>query len=307
MNLKYKILWIENEEDWVDSIEDQIQEYLDNLGFEFKKKLISKEDQEIDYNSWDLILMDLNLASQPNGAELISKIRNQGVYTDVVFYSSSGIDELRTKGREKELDGVYYSSRDVNLFIKKVKAVIDTTIKKVQDLNNLRGLVMAEVSELDSRMASLIKKYFIDQSTDKKTKDFTERFVNEMEKNTKKKLSKSKTCDKLCKYIWRNLSIDKIIEDFDFDASRKARAVNLIIKEAKISYTPKGNNFFEDYSNEMLKMRNQLAHCSSSYINGKEILTTKDGEKEFNDEKFKEIRKQIREYNAIFDKIEKKI
>ena len=79
MNLKYKILWIENEEDWVDSIEDQIQEYLDNLGFEFKKKLISKEDQEIDYNSWDLILMDLNLASQPNGAELISKIRNQGV------------------------------------------------------------------------------------------------------------------------------------------------------------------------------------------------------------------------------------
>ena len=161
MNLKYKILWIENEEDWVDSIEDQIQEYLDNLGFEFKKKLISKEDQEIDYNSWDLILMDLNLASQPNGAELISKIRNQGVYTDVVFYSSSGIDELRTKGREKELDGVYYSSRDVNLFIKKVKAVIDTTIKKVQDLNNLRGLVMAEVSELDSRMASLIKKYFI--------------------------------------------------------------------------------------------------------------------------------------------------
>lgn len=41
MRLKYKILWIENEEDWVDSIYDQIQEHLSDLGFEFEKKLIA--------------------------------------------------------------------------------------------------------------------------------------------------------------------------------------------------------------------------------------------------------------------------
>lgn len=44
MRLKYKILWIENEEDWVDSICDQIQEHLSDLGFEFEKKLIAKEE-----------------------------------------------------------------------------------------------------------------------------------------------------------------------------------------------------------------------------------------------------------------------
>ena len=100
MKLKYKILWIENEQDWVDSIEDQIQEYLEDLGFTYDMKLIGKEEKNIAYNDYDLILMDLNLADQPNGAELISKIRELGSYTDVVFYSSMGIDELREKGKE---------------------------------------------------------------------------------------------------------------------------------------------------------------------------------------------------------------
>ena len=122
MKLKYKILWIENEEDWVESIEDQIQEYIEDMGFDYEKKLIRKEEKDIDYNNYDLILMDLNLADKPNGAELISKIRELGVYTDVVFYSAMGIDDLRAKGKEKELEGVYYSGRTPEVsFVKKVK------------------------------------------------------------------------------------------------------------------------------------------------------------------------------------------
>ena len=124
MKLKYKILWIENEQDWVESIEDQIQEYLEDMGFIYERIPIGKEEKNIDYNNYDLILMDLNLADQPNGAELISKIRNIGVYTDVVFYSAR-IDELKAKGKEKELEGVYYSGRTPETsFINKVEAVM---------------------------------------------------------------------------------------------------------------------------------------------------------------------------------------
>ena len=54
MRLKYQILWIENETDWVDSIEDQFQEYLNELGFSYERKLITKEEQGIDYNKYDL-------------------------------------------------------------------------------------------------------------------------------------------------------------------------------------------------------------------------------------------------------------
>lgn len=308
MKLKYRILWIENEQDWVESIEDQIQEYLEDLGFTYDMKLIGKEEKNIAYNDYDLILMDLNLADQPNGAELISKIRDLGTYTDVVFYSSMGIDELRAKGKEKELEGVYYSGRTPETsFVNKVKAVIDSTIKKVQDLDNVRGLVMAEVSELDVRMLSLIDIYYIQKGSEDKTKEFKKHLVNDVEKATKKKLISSENCDKLCKHKWSNLTIQEIINDFEFDASRKARAIKLIIETEKIPYQAKNNNFYEDYLQDMLNMRNNLAHCVSCVKDGKEILITKKGELEFDDKKFQEIKKQIKEYNDLFNNIEAKI
>lgn len=308
MKLKYKILWIENEEDWVESIEDQIQEYLEDLGFNYEMKLIGKEEKNIAYNDYDLILMDLNLADQPNGAELISKIRDLGTYTDVVFYSSMGIDELRAKGKEKELEGVYYSGRTPETsFINKVKAVIDSTIKKVQDLDNVRGLVMAEVSELDIRMLSLIDTYYIQKGSEAKTREFKKHLVDDIEKATRKRLTSSENCDKQCKHKWNGLTIQEIVNDFEFDASRKARAIRLIIDTEKIPYKAKNKNFFEDYLQDMLNMRNNLAHCVSCIKDGKEILITKKGEMVFDEKKFQEIRKQIKGYNELFNSIEVKI
>ena len=308
MKLKYKILWIENEEDWVESIEDQIQEYLEDLGFNYEMKLIGKEEKNIAYNDYDLILMDLNLADQPNGAELISKIRDLGTYTDVVFYSSMGIDELRAKGKEKELEGVYYSGRTPETsFINKVEAVIDSTIKKVQDLDNVRGLVMAEVSELDVRMLSLIDTYYIQKGSEAKTREFKKHLVDDIEKATRKRLTSSENCDKQCKHKWNGLTIQEIVNDFEFDASRKARAIRLIIDTEKIPYKAKNKNFFEDYLQDMLNMRNNLAHCVSCIKDGKEILITKKGEMVFDEKKFQEIRKQIKGYNELFNSIEVKI
>ena len=304
MNLKYRILWIENEEDWVESIEDQIQDYLEDLELVYEKKLIVKEEPGIDYNKYDLILMDLNLADHPNGAELISKIRALGVYTDVVFYSA-WMEELREQRRDKEMEGVYYSSRTPDTsFVKKVKAVIDSTLKKVQDLNNLRGLVMAEVSELDVRMLSIIDRYFIQKESDEKTRTFKKHLVDDVEKATKKKLAESVNCDKLCKHKWSTLSIQDIIKDFEFDSSRKARSIRLILEIENIPYDAKNGNFYEDYYLDMLKMRNDLAHCISRIKEGKEILVTKNEDVEFDDKRFQDIRKQIRYYNGIFDEIE---
>ena len=54
-------------------------------------------------------------------------------------------------------------------------------------------------------------------------------------------------------------------------------------------------------------MRNQLAHCVSKMKDNKEILITSDGEKEFDDDKFKAIREQIKTYNTFFYDIEARI
>ncbi len=307
MKLKYRILWIENEEDWVASIEDEIQEYLEELEFSYERKLIGKEEDGIEYNAYDLILMDLNLADQPNGAELIQRIRSFGVYTDVVFYSAM-TDDLRAQGKEKELEGVYYTGRTPNTaFIKKVKKVIDVTIKKVQDLDNVRGLVMAEVSELDARMLSLINAYFVEKETEEKTSKFKKHLVDDVEKSTKKKLSQSEKCDKLCKHKWNDMAIADIVRDFEFDASRKARALKIIIETMGVPYVAENGNFYEDYRIDIIDMRNQLAHCVSEEKDGKDVLFFKNMEIIYDEAKFREIRRKIKTYNILFDQIEEAI
>ena len=294
MNLKYRILWIENEEDWVESIEDQIQEYLEDLGFVYERKLIAKEEQDISYNDYDLILMDLNLADQPNGAELISKIRDLGVYTDVVFYSASGIDELRAKGREKELEGVFYSGRTPDTaFVNRVKAVIDATLKKVQDLNNLRGLVMAEVSELDAVMDRIIPSYF-------STAEKMELFHKHITANRETTLQKSLNCANKCQLTWRGKDIQEIVSLLD--SSQKARAIKIIIEQSRPDLYSE-SNFYEEYNATIITPRNELAHCKSEIHDGKEILLTRKGDKCFDETFFKEVRKNILKYSRIFNEL----
>lgn len=294
MKLKYRILWIENEEDWVESIEDQIQEYLEDLGFIYERTIIAKEEKNINYNDFDLILMDLNLADQPNGAELISKIRDLGVYTDVVFYSASGIDELRAKGREKELEGVFYSGRTPETaFINRVKAVIDTTLKKVQDLNNLRGLVMAEVSELDAMMDKIIPSFF---NTDERM----ELFHKHITSNREKTLQKSLNCNSKCQLSWRGSSIDEIVSLLD--SSQKARAIKIILEQSRPDLYSE-SNFYEEYVASIITPRNELAHCKSEARDGVEVLLTRKGDKCFDETFFKEIRKNILKYSGIFNEL----
>jgi hypothetical protein len=88
--------------------------------------------------------------------------------------------------------------------------------------------------------------------------------------------------------------------------SREAK-LQKIIETEKIPYTPQNSNFYEDYRIEMLTMRNHLAHCISRRKEGKEILITKNGEVEFDDNRFREIRQQIRKYNNLFNEIDKRI
>lgn len=304
MRLKYKILWIENEEDWVDSIYDQIQEHLSNLGFEFEKKLIAKE-ESVNYDEYDLILMDLNLAEQPNGAELIERIRNLNVFTDIVFYSSVGIDRLREEGRKKNLEGVYYSGRTPDSsFVRKVCHVIDSTIKKVQDLSNLRGLVMAEVSDLDSIMDEIIRKYYVDQSL---LDEFHNRVTKDRENTIKKTLNnEGLACEKNCTLNWRQFDINELVKKID--SSLKVRAINILLEHQKkqgtvLYQSPNDKGFVDNYNKDIIKVRNNLAHCSSIIENGKEILKTRGGYLTFDTDMIIEIRKKIREYHDLFQKL----
>ena len=302
MKIKYNILWVENEQDWLDSIVEEFKEFVEDSGFQFFYDVAGSRSEIGNYNKYDLILMDLNLASEPTGDEIIQEIRKMNIYTDVVFYSADW-ETIRKKGRERELEGVYYSGRNSQLFTDKVKQVIRTTIRKTQDINNIRGLVMAEVSELDALMeeilsAFLVKEGMLKKFHDKVTKDREEAIHRSLEKED---------CAKDCQLNWRRLSVDKIINKID--SSQKARGLNMILEDiqskasGRIYNTPNDKNFYENYHVDIIEMRNNLAHCQSEEgING-EILKTKKGNVVFSADTFTRIRKNIMEYHKLFEKI----
>lgn len=307
MRIDYRVLWFEDNASSYSTKKAFVKDIVENFGFNFvepRNEVDGSNIETIPYSMYDLIIADMSLANGSTSIKLMDAIRKKSVFTEVLFYSSNGEKAVREELAKYDIDGAYCSGRDNDDFEYKVREVIYTLIKKTQDLNNLRGLVMAEVSELDSRMTSFIEKYFIEQGSETKTTAFKKHLVKDVEKAIKKKLTESEKCDKLCKHKWSGLTINEIIQDFDFDASRKARTVKLIIDEEKYPYDAKNGSFSEDYRIDMLNMRNNLAHCVSTIKDGKEILRTKDGEIEFDDTKFKSIREQIKAYNNLLDDIE---
>lgn len=305
MDLKYKLLWIENDADWAASIEEDIQEMIEGFGFQFDKKLIPKQ-QDLNYNEYDLILMDLNLADGNSGDLLIQKIRGLGVYTDVVFYTAGGYSKIKEKVQDLGLEGVYFSDRDIDSFLNKVKSVVLTTIKKVQDLNNLRGLVMAEVSELDAQMEEIIKLYY---TTSERMEKFHKHVTKDRENTIHTRLvhDNKEKCDKECKLFWRSKKINEII----LESSQRAHAINLILKEIDKDnhiFDKSEGCFCEIYHKKIIETRNNLAHCESIQDqNGNEILKTRKGNIEFSNDDFITIRKDITKYQMLFNKLLEKI
>lgn len=318
MRIKYNILWFENDPTSYETKKDFVKDILDKFGFDFPEPQHEVDGSNLDklnFSTYDLIIADMNLDNNQKAMELIDYIRKES-YTEVLFYSSSGEAAVRAELAKYSIDGAYCSGRDSIDFEDKVEGVIQTLIKKTQDLTNLRGLVMAEVSELDMMMEEIIKKYYLEkESNSKEWSNFQKKIIKRVEEDVKKKIlpKVSKTdnneekehCEKDCFHIWSNAeSIEEIITKFEFDSSKKAHTIHEIAKEifdCQI-FT------FSEYDNEIIQVRNNLAHSKSVIKDGVEVLVTKKGgEIDFNQESFIKIRRNIKRYLEIFEKIEKKI
>lgn len=301
MRLNYRILWIEDSTDWAESIQENISEIVELFGLFASFTVLPAESDEHKYDGYNLILMDLGLAEGRQGDALIEQIRSLNVFTDIVFYSASGVEEVKNKGRDLNLEGVYYADRSNVLFLRKVKDVISASLHSFQDLVNLRGLVMAEVSELDSKMDSIIEGYFVGED---RMAEFHKHVTDDREKSTKRNLEGN--CDRSCKHKWRNMDMPTILKAVD--SNNRAHAVNVVISHLKstgVSFTEFDEAFFyTQYDRDIIKMRNNLAHCAEAVeANGKPVLKTRGGDVSFAEADIVEIRKKIHFYNRVFDRI----
>lgn len=298
MKINYNILWFEDVKSSFDAKKKIVKEIVEDLGFNFPEPQNEKNGQNIDkinFVKFDLIIVDLNLGRE-KGSNLIEKIRQMDVYTEVIFYSSSGEQAVREEIKNHDIDGAYCTGRDNEDFEEKVKKVILTTIKKVQDVNNMRGLVMAEVSDLDQKMLSIIKEYF-DSLTDVDKEEFM-KYVKEKVINSLN--GKIKRIDK-----YKHTEFHKFIEHPNFESFSKWMVASHIVKKVKVNVS-KEAEILTSYTSEVIDTRNILAHIIEEVTDDGIIFKGKKGFI-FGDESCVTIRKTLKKHSSNFEQIYQKI
>jgi DNA-binding NarL/FixJ family response regulator len=292
MKLEYRILWFEDIRSSFDAKKEGVREIVEDLGFTFpepRNEVNGDNLDTIDLDDFDLIIVDLKL-DKINGARIIERIRNYQIYTEVIFYSSAGEQAVRDELKQHNIDGVYCADRKDADFRDKVEKVIKTTIRKVQEVSSMRGLIMSAVSDLDYIMVGIVDGFFqSDAFTPEEKANVATKVFQEVGGAVNEKK------DKFDKYE-KNGRIDQVIKDnVMFDSSKKAHALQFIIDEIKHGSIEhlKSDVFLGEYLNQVIKVRNNFAHVIEVVEDGVRKLKSKSSEEVFTDERCIEIRKSI--------------
>jgi len=270
MKIDYNILWVEDDRSWYDTTLELFRGTLEEKGFELKSERKTSFQQVQDLilkdslQKYDMLLIDFTLPNSSDGDKIIKLIRDSDIYTDVLFYSSA-IENIRDSISKYGLEGVYTASRiDIEA---KFISVFSTTIKKIQEVNSMRGLIMGETAELDveieNLVMTLIEKY-------EKTESDLKPIIEEKEFNKLK--------EKVDKF-W-----DKYSDFHNYfpklDAIKKWEILRDLLKAQK----PKFDKFLEinkTYQNEVISIRNIFAHAKAEENDKKMVLKGQFNKKDF--------------------------
>ncbi len=293
MRIEYRILWVEDDKSWYATTLELFTDILDDLGFKLHSKKCENIDEvraEINLNrlkDYDMLLVDYTLRNSDSGDKIIEFIRgiqDEPILTDVLFYSSA-VENVRDSMHELGLEGVYTADRkDIEI---KFEKVLNTTIKKIQEVNPMRGLIMAETSDLDDLMLNIVTRVL--------ELDLVNQFDDYLLKEIKG------TSNNVLKIIDSNDStiFDKIKDARIFTTFHKAKGINKLHKERKIGI----DKFFASYEKDIISVRNNFAHVKQSIENGEKVLISHStGNKEvFNDKRCIEIRKKLIYYREVLE------
>ncbi len=277
MDINYKILWFEDTDESYETLSRRTERYVVKKNLRcYIERVYGTSDFDItkyDLNSYEVLVVDLQLSHGSKGYEIIEAIRACNYVNDVLFYSAAGVDALDRAMKEYRLEGVFLSERDNRLFMEKMRQLIDKSVRRSENVINIRGIVMDETSEFDSQMSEIISIAHALMSPNEVT--MLKNYIN-------KKLLKPKSeelASLLGKYpadgTW---AISDLLEEHEFNSMMRARLVNKIVNmngNASIAHavvqcadilpeaypTVGGKALFADaYDKNIIKFRNKLAH-----------------------------------------------
>ena len=157
MSIEYKILWVDDSTDWVESIEGSIKSHLEEKGYD-PEITLEESGAGVDTSKLadiDLIVIDYQLPG-PNGDELIRQIRKEECLTEIVFYSQDPITP------PAHFEDMYYETRDAAEEL--IKKVINETIKKTADITWVRGFIIVAAIDIENILEEFMADVFDDKS-----------------------------------------------------------------------------------------------------------------------------------------------
>lgn len=308
MRLKYRILWFEDETEFVEKIIPQIRQYLlDDLGLELEvspQKNGADLDSLLKQNDYDLIVTDLNLDDGQTGKNLIDRIRGDEILTEVLLYSANGQEIQKVISETPGLERVSFAvGRDA--LPDRLRRIIALTVRKVQDVNNVRGLVIAEAIDLEDKMLEIITQYFTASGDDTEKEGFIKKHLEGKDEYFQKQIKEMSSfsapqilefVDKACGEMFsKYVALSRLL-----DATRKKLGSSTEEEKAKIALLDKLKEELKKMNDEVIDLRNDLAHVKEEKDeHGQSILkNTKRGrEIVFSNNTYISIRKSLR-YHA---------
>lgn len=155
MRLDFNVLWVDDQPSRVLSLGSAIERRMIEDGFEFRPVKCTSLSEIAQYlagdvfkDEVDLVLVDWDLGGDSHGEKAIRMVREKLPFKDVIFYSANtDVGALRRLAFEDGLEGVFCVPRDG--LVEEVGGIFDSLIKKVLDLDHMRGIVMGATSDID--------------------------------------------------------------------------------------------------------------------------------------------------------------
>jgi hypothetical protein len=294
MKLQYRILWFDDNDDFFNSLDwDFLRDRVAEWGFEPDVKLVTTPETflgEAPYADYDLMVVDFNLEGYGEGQDFIRKVREQEVFTEIIFYSSNATTVLWDAVRSHQLEGIYVASRDT--VQDRILQVGHQSLRKVLDLDNMRGIVMAEVGDLDLLLGKIIGAAIggLDEDT---RQGIFKRFY---EKSCEHHSSLKTGLDEFMAAPTVELLLSLC------DSNKRWQNFNRVHKRHELL---KGRTF-GDYAQEILTPRNCLAHgVPIRRDDGRLVFRHQATEYEFSEAVGTALRRKIIEYKNVFSEVEK--
>ena len=295
MNLELRILWFDDSKEYFDALDiAPLREKVGSWGFTLDIELVTAAEGFMSKKPWDrydLIVVDYDLGqAAEHGEEFIKQIRNHKVFTEIVFYSSGSIDRLWDAILANRLEGVFISDRP--FVLQKLEDVAHQSVQKVLDLNNMRGMVMAEVADIDQVIDATVT-IGMGGLDGPQQKTYFGRFHEKAEKQAQDTLAS------LGKFK-ENPTIDEMLALSDsykrWMNFKRLQNQNELMKD-----------FQGNYSDDVLSPRNVLAHGMPRETDTGYIFTYRQTEYPFDQAVSLALRKTILEYRQKFQDIHTKL